>query len=145
MSARVAKRLLTLGCVALLAAVTAIAVLHRLDLRNEPPTGQAGAVAPGAAGWFSALAASRGLPGDAERTTCDLVLTARSLGVTHPVLPCGAKVLIQYGSRTVFTEVIDNRLKGQGRQFELTDRLARTLAIDGTQAIQWRFALPPSG
>jgi hypothetical protein len=40
----------------------------------------------------------------------------------------------------VLTEVIDNKLKGQGRQFELTEALARRLGLDGTQAVSWRFA-----
>ena len=53
------------------------------------------------------------------------MLTARSLGVTHPVLPCGAKVLVRYGGDTVLTEVIDNELVSTGRQFELTPALAQ--------------------
>jgi hypothetical protein len=44
----------------------------------------------------------------------------------------------------VLTEVIDNRLKSAGRQFELTERLALLLGIDGTQQIDWRFAERPS-
>ena len=71
---------------------------------------------------------------------CGLVLTARSLGVTQPVLPCGAKVLIRYGGETVLTEVIDNELKATGRQFELTDALATLVGLDGTQEIEWRYA-----
>ena len=68
------------------------------------------------------------------------MLTGASLGVTHPVLPCGAKVLLRFGGDTVLTEVIDNRLKSQGRQFELTEALSRRLGLDGTQAVRWRFA-----
>ena len=77
---------------------------------------------------------------DAERTGCGLILTRRSLGVTHPVLPCGAKVLIRYGGETVLTEVIDNELKETGRQFELTPALTRLIGLDGTQAVEWRYA-----
>jgi hypothetical protein len=91
-------------------------------------------------GWFDALAASRGAAGDAERTTCGLILTQRSLGVTEPVLPCHAKIEIRFGDRTFLTEVIDNRLKAGGRQFEMTDALAQELGLDGTQRIEWRFA-----
>jgi len=78
--------------------------------------------------------------GDAERTGCGLILTSRSLGVTHPVLPCGARILIRYGGETVLTEVIDNQLKETGRQFELTPSLARLVGLDGTQAVEWRYA-----
>ena len=94
--------------------------------------------APGV--WFDALAGSRGPAGDAERTTCGLILTQRSLGVTEPVLPCGAKLLIRFGDRTFLTSVIDNRLKVAGRQFELTEALAEQMGLDGTQRIQWQFA-----
>jgi hypothetical protein len=71
-----------------------------------------------------------------------LILTGNSYGVSHPVLPCGAKLLIRFGGQTVLTEVIDNKLKSAGRQFELTERLAREIGVDGTQEIDWRFAAP---
>jgi hypothetical protein len=87
-----------------------------------------------------ALAAPRPPGEDAERTSCGLVLTTRSLGVTHPVLPCGAKVLLRYGGETVLTEVIDNDLAATGRQFELTPALARLVGLDGTQEVEWRYA-----
>jgi hypothetical protein len=141
--AAVAQRLLGLAAVALLAGVIAVAVVERRsDAANATPT-PSGAVAPGG-GWYSALAASRGPAGDAEHTSCGLILTTRSLGVTHPVLPCGAKILIRFGDQTVLTEVIDNKLQSAGRQFELTERLAAELGIDGTQQIDWRFAARPS-
>jgi hypothetical protein len=101
-----------------------------------------GAIAAGG-GWYEALAAPRPTATDAERTTCELVLTARSLGVTHPVLPCGAKLLLRYGGETVLTEVIDNELAASGRQFELTPALARLVGLDGTQEVEWRYATRP--
>ncbi len=121
-----------------------LAVLHRLDVRDAAARSKETqtAVPPGG-GWFTALAGSRGPVGDAERTPCDLILTERSLGVTHSVLPCGAKIVIRYGNRRVLTEVIDTKLKGTGRQFEATNALARVLGLDGTQQIEWRFALRP--
>ena len=130
------ERLALLAAAALLAGVGAAAGIHRH---------RAAATVPAAAGgagdeWFDALAASRGPAGDAERTTCGLILTARSLGVTEPVLPCGAKLVIRFGDRSWLTEVIDNRLKSGGRQFEVTDALAQRMGLDGTQRIQWRFA-----
>jgi hypothetical protein len=124
--------------VALLAGLVAVAVVEQ---RAE--TGAAavtGAQAPGATGWYSALAAPRPPAGDAERTTCDLVLTTKSLGVTHPVLPCGAKLLLRYRGDTVLTEVIDNQLTSSGRQMELTEALARLVGLDGTQQVEWRYA-----
>ena len=96
--------------------------------------------APAPAGWNVAFAGSRGATGDAQRTTCGQVLTPESLGVTHPVLPCGAKVVLRSGNKQVLTEVIDNKLVEPGRQLEVTEALARMLGIKGTVELEWRFA-----
>jgi len=122
-----------------LAGLIAVAVGEQRDA--EPVAAPTGAVAAGG-GWYEALAAPRGPGVDAEQTSCGLVLTQRSLGVTHPVLPCGAKILIRYGGETVLTEVIDNELTATGRQFELTPALATLVGLDATQAIDWRYATP---
>lgn len=122
---------------ALLAGLVAIAVVDRRQA--TPVSAPQGATAAGG-GWYDALAAPRPPAGDAERTTCALILTSRSLGVVHPVLPCGAKLLIRYGGETVLTEVIGNDLEDTGRQFELTPSLARLIGLDGTQAVEWRYA-----
>jgi hypothetical protein len=126
--------------VALLAGLGAAVGLHR-HRHHENAAAAAASPAVGSV-WFDALAGSRGAAGDAERTTCGLILTAQSLGVTEPVLPCGAKILIRFGDRTFVTDVIDNRLKEGGRQFEVTDALAQKMGLDGTQKIRWRFAAP---
>jgi hypothetical protein len=144
MPAAVAQRLLGLAAVALLGGVIALAVVERRSNDASASPTATGAVAAGG-GWYSGLAASRGQAGDAERTSCGLILAGSSYGVTHPVLPCGAKLLLRFGGQTVFTEVIDNKLKTAGRQFELTERLARELGLDGTQEIDWRFAASPDG
>ena len=142
MPAAVAQRLLGLAAVALLAGVIALAVVEQRSGDATSSAAPTGAIAPGG-GWYSALAASRGQAGDAERTSCGLILTGKSFGVTHPVLPCGAKLLLRFGGQTVLTEVIDNKLKSAGRQFELTERLARDLGLNGTQEVDWRFAARP--
>jgi hypothetical protein len=133
----VVQRLLSLAAIAFLAGLVAVAVVERRD--DKPVSTPTGAVAAGG-GWYEALAAPRPPGEDAERTSCGLVLTARSLGVTHPVLPCGAKLLIRYGGETVLTEVIDNDLVATGRQFELTPALAALVGLDGTQEVDWRYA-----
>lgn len=134
------QRAVALAAVALFAAVGALALSGGLgEDGRSAESGPRAVPAPGG-GWYSALAGSRGTAGDAERTTCGLVLTSRSLGVSHPTLPCGAKIFLSYGELEVLTEVIDNRLKQGGRQFELTARLAQQLGIEGTQEVEWRFA-----
>ena len=128
-----------LAAVALLGGVGALALA---SARSEEPATTAGSrpVPTPDGGWYTALAGSRGVPRGAERTTCQLVLTRRSLGVSHPVLPCGAKIYLSYGDREVLTAVIDSRLRKPGRQFELTEALATRLGIEGTQELNWRFA-----
>lgn len=139
MNLGVLQRTVALAAVALLAGVAALA-LNREASADDPKPGEVQPVTVADTGWYSALAGSRGAPRDAERTTCNRVLTNRSLGVTHPVLPCGTKLYIAYGGTELLTEVIDRRLKRQGRQFELTEALAQRLGVDGTQQIRWRFA-----
>ena len=135
----IVQRTVALAAVALLAAVAALA-LSRETRGEDAGPGDAQPVTVAETGWYTALAGSRGAPADADRTTCQRILTNRSLGVTHAVLPCGAKIYIAYGGTEVLTEVIDNRMRRQGRQFELTEALAQRLGIDGTQQVRWRFA-----
>jgi hypothetical protein len=131
------QRLALLAAVALLATVGAAAIVEQ-QAASEGSVSLTSAPAP--AGWNIAFAGSRGAAGDAQRTTCGQVLGPKSLGVTHPVLPCGAKIVLRHGSRQVLTEVIDNTLVEPGRQLEVTDELARMLGIDGTVELEWRFA-----
>jgi hypothetical protein len=132
------QRTIALAAVALVAGLGAVALVGREADEAEP--GGARMVTVPETGWYTALAGSRGAPRDADRTTCRRVLTARSLGVSHPVLPCGAKVFISFQGTEVLTEVIDQRMKRPGRQFELTEPLAQRLGLEGTQQIRWRFA-----
>jgi hypothetical protein len=136
------ERVVLLAAVAFLGAVTAIAVVEQRATEASPAE-FGSAVAP--SGWNHAFAGSRGAVGDAERTTCGELLTSKSLGVTHPVLPCGAKLVLRNGNVQVLTEVIDNALVQPGRQLEVTEGLARMLKLQGTQEIEWRFATDASG
>lgn len=139
MNIAVLQRTIALAGVALLSAVGALA----LTGDGSDDDADAAAIRPVSVigtGSYTALAGSRGAARDAERTTCRRILTGRSLGVSHPVLPCGAKIFIAYDGTEVLTEVIDTRLKRSGRQFELTEALAERLGIEGTQQITWRFA-----
>ena len=139
MTLSVLQRTIALAAVALVAAVAVLALTgNATDSTDE--TGPQQVPVAGGGGWYTALAGSRGAAGDAERTTCARILTGRSLGVSHPVLPCGAKIFISYSGVEVLTEVIDTKLKQPGRQFELTEALAQRLGVDGTQQIRWRFA-----
>jgi hypothetical protein len=138
-SFNVLQRTIALAAIALVAAVGALALTSDRGNGEAAATGPTAVPAPDG-GWYTALAGSRGAAGDAERTTCRLILTGSALGVTHPALPCGAMIYLEYGGTEVLTEVIDTKLKEPGRQFELTEVLAQRLGLDGTQEIRWRFA-----
>jgi hypothetical protein len=136
-----AQRLVLLGAVALLGSLVALAIVdHRA--RDDRPAGLVGAAAP--AGWNTAFAGPRGPAGDAQRTTCGQVLAPDSLGVTHPVLPCGVKVVLRHGDRQVLTEIIDNTLVVAGRQLEVTEALGQMLDLEETAEIEWRYATEAS-
>ena len=139
MTLGVLQRTIALAAIALVAGVAVLA-LTGSGADTSAETGPQQVPVAGGGGWYTALAGSRGAARDAERTTCALTLTGRSLGVSHPVLPCGAKIYISYSGAEVLTEVIDTKLKQPGRQFELTEALAQRLGIEGTQQIRWRFA-----
>lgn len=142
MTSTLEQRLVLLGAVALLAAVLAMAIVER-RAQDRLASGLTSAPAP--ASWNIAFAGSRGPAGDAQRTTCGQVLAAASLGVTHPVLPCGTKVVLRNDDRQVLTEVIDNNLVEPGRQIEVTEELGRMLELDGTAEIEWRYATEATG
>jgi hypothetical protein len=136
-----ALRLVVLGAVALLGGALALAAVERLSA--DSGTRLTGAVAP--SGWNVAFAGSRGPAGDAQRTSCGHVLSSESLGITHPVLPCGAKLVLRREDTQVLSEVIDNVLVEGGRQLEVTEGLAEILELEGTAEIEWRFATETSG
>jgi hypothetical protein len=137
------QRLVLLAAVAVLAALAATALVEQGSTDSSARLSLTSAPAP--AGWNTAFAGSRGPAGDAQRTTCGQVLGPDSLGVTHPVLPCGAKIVLRYGGKQVLTEVIDNKLVEPGRQLEVTEELASILDVDDTVELEWRFATETGG
>ena len=113
-----------------------IGVLGALALaRDGSTTGAPEAVAP-TVRWRTALV---GITGGGRRV-CEPV-DASTLGVIHPVLPCGAKIVVRANGRTIRTEVI-----GQpgsllrAHEFDLTPALAAQLGVEAGTRIRWRFA-----
>ena len=93
-----------------------------------------------AAPWYTALAAPYAGSAGSAKTACGRVIGSATIGVAHPVLPCGAKLEIAFGGKHVFARVIDRAPSVPGHTFDLTLGLARMLGIHGTQTIRWRFA-----
>jgi hypothetical protein len=136
-SAALGLRLLGLVGVGLVAGVIALAVTRAHTHSNVTPLPEA-APAPGG-GWFEALAVPARAPARPRATACGFRLTAKTLGVAHPVLPCNAQVYIELGNKQVLTRVI-GRGSGPRSEFALTRPLADELGLHSRQQIKWRFA-----
>jgi rare lipoprotein A (peptidoglycan hydrolase) len=137
-NAELAQREIALAAVAFLAVVAVVAGLHVAREGSPGSTRAAAASTP----WYDAQAAPYSFPAKAKRTACGQPATDAVLGVAHPVLPCGAKVVIRFRGRDVLTQVVDRGTGASGRDFELTRALARRLGMTDVQPIQWRFAQP---
>ena len=135
MTPSVAQRLVALAGVGLLAVVAALAAAQLVEGSEREPARRSVA-APGG-GWYEALAAPYRVDG---RTTCGHRGRPTALGVAHPVLPCGAKIVVRYRDREVLTQVIDRGTGVPGREFDITAALARRLGLNGVKPIRWRFA-----
>ena len=136
-----ASRGAALAAVALLAGVLAFAANSwsgRQQAADATPTVEP-VPAPGG-GWYQALAAPYPRDTARQRTACGHELGPETLGVAHAVLPCGVKLFISYGDRTVLTQVVDRGPAVPGRAFDLTPALADRLGIEDTQQIRWRYA-----
>jgi rare lipoprotein A len=132
MSARLAQREIALAGVALLAAVlTLVATARQRDATSTLPE---------PSGSYAALAGSSGPGAFGKRTACGGVLKAETVGLAHPVLPCGVHIYVSYRGKHVLAQVIDRGPYVPGRQFDLTDALARQLGLRGVQEIHWSFA-----
>jgi hypothetical protein len=134
-------RMLALVGVALVAGVIALAVVRDHDDSHAVALPVA-APAPGG-GWFEALAVPARLAKRPRATACGFRLTAKTLGVAHPVLPCGVQVYLELGDKQVLTRVI-GRGSGTRGEFALTRPLANELGLHRRQEIKWRFAAAPS-
>jgi hypothetical protein len=73
------------------------------------------------------------------RTGCGFVLKPRTAGIAHPVLGCGTKLYVAFGSHEVLTQVVSRRTPS-GVQFAVTPRVARLLGLQSTDVVRWRFA-----
>jgi hypothetical protein len=127
-TAGAARRIASLAAVAVLAVAVAVFVDHRHRHHSDLPAG--------AGPWTPALAA---VYTPAGRTACGVTVTAATVGIGHPVLPCGVRLYVRFGDRTVLTTVVDRGHVPPGRELDLTPKLAELLGVQGTQSVQWRF------
>jgi rare lipoprotein A len=79
--------------------------------------------------WANASWYGPGLYGN--RLGCGGRLGPGTLGVANKTLPCGSKVSLRHGRRTVRVRVIDRGPYVGGREFDLTEATARRLHFHG--------------
>jgi rare lipoprotein A len=66
---------------------------------------------------------------------CGGTLTTRTLGVASTSLPCGAKVTLRHGGRTVRVPVVDRGPYSGGREFDLTAATKDRLGFSGVGTV----------
>lgn len=133
----VAQREIALAGVALLVILVSLAVGPRSSAGSRPAVPRP--VAEDGTGWYRALAA----PAPSRfgrRSVCGVVVRATTLGVAHPVLPCGAKIFISFGDKKVLTQIIDHAPRSPGLEFQIAAPLAEKLGLTGVQPVRWTFA-----
>ena len=134
------QRELSLAAAAVLGAVVALAIAARQHTVTEAQTRLPQPAVSQLTGWYSALAGVRKRPLAPGASACGTLLDPKTLGVDHPVLPCGAKVFVSYDGKTALTTVVDRGPLRPGYAFELTPGLAELLGLSGVQRIRWSFA-----
>jgi Lytic transglycolase len=120
------------------AALLSVLLVVILDQRGD----EAAVTAPPAseAQWETATVGVFGRSRFGDTTACGKALTEETLGVAHPVLPCGVDLVVAYKGREVRTEVIELGPVGTNSQFDLSPALADDLGITRPTEIRWRFA-----
>lgn len=139
MSPALAQRAILLGAATLLGVVVALAVDHHVGAARGSSDLPKSVPAPGG-GWYRAVAGPESPRAYGRPTACGNVLERETLGVSHPVLVCGAKVYVARGDTVVLTQVLARGPGNSAIQFGLTEALARKLGVRDRTAIRWRFA-----
>jgi hypothetical protein len=122
---------------AVLAAIALLVALGLLALRQDAEPGRAApAAAPeGAGSWQEVQVGVIRADALGQPTNCDIVLEAATVGIAHPVLPCGAQIVVAFGGKTAQAPVV-----ARGGGVDLTPALAAALGVAGVQTVRWRFA-----
>jgi len=122
------------------ALVSLQATERRFKLENVDTSGavvDAAALPPGP--WYTSIASFYGAPLFGNGVACGGILHPWTLGVANKTLPCGTKVLFQYGNRAIEVKVIDRGPYIAGREWDLTAATAVALHFPGLGPIRWRL------
>ncbi len=136
--AALAQRVLALAGAALLLAVAAVAATR--DGGRRGPALPRPAVGPGEGWYLTRAGIVPPIPAAGRPSACGWVLRPGTLGVVHPVFPCGVKLFVAYRGRTALTRVVAHGPVAAGRQLELTPALAALLGLAGVDEVRYAFA-----
>jgi len=95
---------------------------NRFATGSADSAGRVTVYRPAAASWYGP-----GLYGN--HLACGGTLTPSTMGVAHKTLPCGTKLRLRYGSRTVAVRVIDRGPFSGNREFDLTEATKNALGF----------------
>lgn len=140
MTAILVQRQLSIVAAALLAVIIGLAVASRDAKVAKAPAQLLRPAVSAVNDWYTGLAGVRTRPLAGSVSGCGTLLDPKTLGVGHPVLPCGAKLFLAYRGRTFLTTVVDRGPFAPGHDFEVTPALADVLGLSGLQTIRWSFA-----
>ena len=122
--------------------IAVVAVLAVLATKRgvDPPVTHPPVMLPESGRWQVAVAAE--LQGGVLASGCGLVVGLETLAVSHPVLPCGVRVVLQLGKRSASVQVAGRATAPGGAAFGLTPQLAKALGLKpGAPAGSVRWAL----
>lgn len=100
----------------------------RTALASTRGAGRLTVYRPAFASWYGP-----GLYGN--KLACGGTLTAGTIGVAHKTLPCGTKLTLRNGSRTVVARVVDRGPYVGGREFDLTAATKQRLGFGSTGTV----------
>jgi hypothetical protein len=129
------QRLAALAGIALLGTLGALALVGRDD-----DDGSAAETPPPQIRWEEARVGVFGADRIGQQTGCGVTLAEDTAGVAHPVLPCGARLVLEREGTAVETAVVERVALPAGRAFDLTPALASWLGLEGGGTVRWRFA-----
>ena len=141
MTIALAQRAIVLAAITLVAAIAALGIAEQLDSARGSSDLPRAVPAPGG-GWYHAVAGLESPRAYGRPTACGHVLERQTLGVSHPVLVCGAKIYVGRGRTEMLTQVVARGPTSASVQFGLTEALARELGVRRRATIRWRFAGP---
>ena len=118
--------------------MNAALVRRQVALAGVALVGALGAIALSQLGDESDAAAPP--PAVVEWETASVGVFQTTIGVAHPVLPCGAKILVEHEGRRTQADVIQSGPVATGQAFDLSPARAQARGVSGEATGRWRGA-----